>query len=68
MLMIPGEDAVVAAVHAIGDRLRGEAGASSWNEVAAVRFCAADGAALRHDLAQVLTALGVTPLPRLWIG
>ena len=68
VLMVHGDDAVVAAVRALGDRLRGEVGASSWNGLAVVRFCAADGAALRHDLMQVLAALNVTPLPHLWAG
>jgi urease accessory protein len=68
VLLVPGDDAVVAAVRAVADRFRGEAGASSWNGVAIVRLCASDGAALRHDLMQVLAALNVTPLPRLWVG
>jgi hypothetical protein len=32
------------------------------------RLCAADGAALRHDLVAVLTALRGAPLPRLWLN
>jgi hypothetical protein len=32
-----------------------------------VRFCAQDGAALRHDLIAVLAALG-QPVPRLWLN
>jgi urease accessory protein len=68
VLLVPGDDAQVAAVRTIGDRLRGEVGASSWNGLAVVRFCARDGAALRHDLMQVLVALSITPLPHLWIS
>jgi urease accessory protein len=68
LLMTPGDDGVVAAVRAVADRFRGETGASSWNGVAVVRFCANDGAALRHDLMQVLAALNVSPLPRLWVS
>jgi urease accessory protein len=68
VLLVPGDDAQVAAVRAIGDRLRGEVGASSWNGLAVVRFCAHDGAALRDDLMQVLAALDITPLPHLWIS
>jgi urease accessory protein len=45
---------------------RGELGISAWNGIALARFAAADGAALRHDLALVLRALGRTALPRLW--
>jgi urease accessory protein len=68
VLLVPGDDAVVAAVRVGADRFRGELGASSWNGIAVVRLCAADGAALRHDLMQVLAALNVPPLPRLWVG
>jgi len=46
---------------------RGEVGASAWNGLAAVRFVAGDGAALRHDLIAVLTALRGSALPRLWL-
>ncbi|HEY3658748.1 MAG TPA: urease accessory protein UreD [Steroidobacteraceae bacterium] len=67
VLLVPGDDAVVAAIRAV-DHLRGELGASSWNGLAIVRFCAADGNALRHDLMQVLASLGTTPLPALWIA
>jgi urease accessory protein len=66
VLLVPGDDAMVAAVRAGADRFRGEVGASSWNGIAVVRFCSTDGAALRHDFMQVLAALNVTPLPRLW--
>jgi len=68
VLLVPGDDAVVAAIHAVAHRLRGEVGASSWNGLAMVRFCAVDGRALRHDLIQVLAALGTTQLPALWIA
>jgi urease accessory protein len=68
VLLVPGDDAMVAAVRAGADRFRGEVGASSWNGIAVVRLCAADGAALRHDLMQVPAALNVPPLPRLWVG
>jgi hypothetical protein len=68
VLLTPGDNAAVAAVLAVAHRLRGEFGASSWNGVAVVRCCAPDGGALRHDLMQVLAALGTTPLPALWIA
>jgi len=47
------DDAIVAAVRAASHQYRGEVGASAWNGLAAVRLVAADGAALRHDLACV---------------
>ena len=46
----------------------GEVGVSAWNGLAVARLVAPDGAALRRDLIAVLTALGGTPLPRLWMN
>lgn len=66
VLIAPADDAALAAVRALGDDFAGEAGISSWNRMTVVRFCAKDGAALRHDLIAVLAALG-QPVPRLWL-
>lgn len=63
VLIVPGNDATVEAVRAL--EFAGEVGASAWNGIAAVRLCAADGAALRRDLVRVMTALRGA-LPRLW--
>jgi len=68
VLVVPGDDATVAAVRALDDGCRGEVGASAWNGFAVVRLCAADGAALRHDLIAVLGALRGAALPRLWLN
>ena len=68
VLVVPGDDATVAAVRALDGRFRGEVGASAWNGFAVVRLCAADGAALRHDLVAVLGALRGAALPRLWLN
>ena len=65
VLCVPGSDAMVEAVRALQDEFSGEVGASAWNGIAAVRLCAADGAALRHDLVHVMTALRGS-LPRIW--
>ena len=65
LLIAPGNDETVQAVRVLQDRFIGEVGASAWNGVAAVRLCAAEGAALRHDLVHVMTALRGT-LPRIW--
>jgi len=65
VLIIPGHDETVQAVRALQDQFIGEVGASAWNGLAAVRLCAADGAALRHDLVHVMTALR-GELPRIW--
>jgi urease accessory protein len=66
VLIVPGEEA--AGVRALGNRLRGEAGASTWNGLTVVRLCAPDGAALRHDLLAVLAVLRGAPLPRLLLN
>ena len=65
VLIVPGDDATVAAIRALADRYLGEVGASAWNGVAAARLCARDGAALRHDLTHVMTAVRGS-LPRIW--
>jgi urease accessory protein len=67
VLAVPGDDAMIAAARDAGQHCRGEIGASTWNGLAVIRLVAADGAALRHDLAQVLAALRAAPLPRLWL-
>jgi len=67
VLAVPGDDATVAAARAALQHCRGEIGASAWNGLAVIRLVAADGAALRHDLARVLAAARAAPLPRLWL-
>ena len=56
----------MAAVRALEPHFAGEVGISAWNGIAVARFCARDGAALRHDLILMLGALK-TPVPRLWL-
>jgi urease accessory protein len=68
VLVVPGDEGTAAGVRALGDRFRGEVGVSAWNGLAAVRLCAADGEALRHDLVAVLAAVRGAPLPRLWLN
>jgi urease accessory protein len=68
VLIVPGDEGTAAGVRALGDRLRGEVGVSAWNGLAVVRFCAADGEALRHDLVAVLAAVRGASLPRLWLN
>jgi urease accessory protein len=67
ILLVPGDEATVAAVRATCRECRGEVGASAWNGLAVVRLVAADGAALRHDLASILTTIRGGRLPRLWL-
>lgn len=64
----PGNHADAEAVRAMQGSFAGEVGVSTWNGIAVVRFVAPDGAALRRDLAAVLTALDAGPLPRLWLN
>jgi urease accessory protein len=64
----PGGETDAEAVRAIQDNFAGEVGVSAWNGLAVARFVAPDGAALRRDLAAVLTALDAGPLPRLWLN
>jgi len=68
VLVVPGDDATVAAVRACGQDCRSEVGVSAWNGIALARLCAVDGATLRHDLALVLRTLRGVPLPRLWLN
>ncbi len=67
-LKIPGGDADVAAIRALAHDFAGEVGVSAWNGIVLARLVAPDGAALRHDLINVVTALGDAPLPRLWLN
>jgi urease accessory protein len=67
ILMAPGTDEQVEAVRAVADQFAGEAAISCWNGIAVARFCAPDGASLRHDICAMLAALNVA-LPRLWLN
>jgi urease accessory protein len=55
-------------VRARAKNFAGEVGVSAWNGLAIARLVAGDGAALRRDLIEVITALGHGPLPRLWFN
>ncbi len=65
VLISPAEEVAIERVRALS--FSGEVGISAWNGLAVARLCAKDGAALRSDLAAVLTALG-GELPRLWLN
>jgi|SRR5262245_10510449 len=67
-LIVPGDEAITDAIHAMSDKFRGAVGGSAWNGRALLRFCAPDGAALRHDIVYALRALRAAPLPRVWIN
>jgi urease accessory protein len=68
VLMAPGDDAAAEAVRAGSVAFRGEVGVSAWNGIALARLAAHDGAALRHDLMVLLSALGRRVLPRIWLN
>jgi urease accessory protein len=68
VLVAPGDEAVAETVRALSGQFAGEVGVSAWNGIAVVRFCARDGAALRHDIIRVLTALNRSAIPRLWLN
>src|SRR6266849_1127798 len=68
VLMTPGDDVAVAAVRSACGQFRGEVGISAWNGIALARLAARDGAALRHDLVVLLSALGRRALPRIWLN
>jgi len=68
VLLAPADETAAAAVRELEPQFRGEVGVSAWKGLALARLCAADGAALRHDLVLVLAALRTAPLPRLWLN
>ncbi len=68
VLKIPGGDEAVAAIRAMQQNFIGEVGTSAWNGLAVARLVAPDGAALRHDLINVLASWSSAPLPRLWLN
>jgi urease accessory protein len=68
VLVVPGDEATVAALRALGGGFQGEVGISAWNGFAVARFCAENGARLRQDLVIVLAALRAGALPRLWLN
>jgi urease accessory protein len=68
VLIVPADDAAAAAVRAASGQFRGEVGISAWNGMALARLIARDGAALRHDLVVLLSALGRCALPRIWLN
>lgn len=67
VLAVPGDANLIAPLRAL-KKLRGDVGASTWNGIAVARLCALDGAALRHDLAAVLTAVRGGKLPQPWLN
>ena len=67
LVIVPGDDGVVAAARAAFESCSCETGVSAWNGIAVARLCAKDSAVLRRDLISVLNAVGGA-LPRLWMN
>ena len=67
LLIVPGVDEMATKLREI-DSFAGEVGISVWNGLALARFCARDGAALRHDIMRALATLNLCTLPRLWLS
>jgi urease accessory protein len=68
VLVVPGDEALVARIRETSASFSGEVGLSAWNGFAMARFCAQDAARLRADVMAVLTAAGGEKLPRLWLN
>jgi len=68
---VPGDESALDAARLVAGQFRGETGISSWGGscggITLARLAAPNGAALRHDLVMLLSALGRAPLPRIWL-
>lgn len=71
VLMVPSDESALDAARVVAGPFRGETGISSWGGfcggITLARLAAPNGAALRHDLVMLLSALGRAPLPRIWL-
>jgi urease accessory protein len=68
LLIVPGDEALVARLREASVSAACEVGMSAWNGFAMARFCAQDAARLRADIAAVLGRASEAPLPRLWLN
>lgn len=66
VLIAPGHDEIVDRIREASDMFGGEVGASCWNGIAMVRFCAVDSATVRRDVMTVLARIDAQALPRIW--
>jgi urease accessory protein len=66
VLILPGSAEALEPLRALEPEFRGEVGTSTWNGIAVARLCAADGAALRHDLTALLERLRGGRMPNCW--
>lgn len=68
VLIAPGRDEIVDRIREASDMFAGEVGASCWNGIAMVRFCASSAASVRKDVMTVLARIDATALPRIWLN
>ncbi|MBV8791937.1 MAG: urease accessory protein UreD [Pseudolabrys sp.] len=66
VLIVPGDEALVARLRGRGEQFGSEWGVSAWNGFALARFCCADAARLRADVATLLNTIDGKILPRIW--
>ncbi len=66
VLIAPGDEALVARLREGAGQFGSEFGMSAWNGFALARFCGADAARLRADVAALLNAIDGKILPRTW--
>jgi len=66
VLIVPGDEALVAQLRERGEQFGSEWGVSAWNGFALARFCGADAARLRVDVAALLNTIDGKILPRIW--
>ncbi len=68
VLIVPGDEALVARLREHGRQFHSEWGVSAWNGFAVARFCGPDAARLRSDVAALLNAINGNILPRIWLN
>jgi urease accessory protein len=68
VLIVPGDEALVARLRECSGQFASEWGVSAWNGFALARFCGADAARLRSDVAALLNAVDGNILPRIWLN
>src|SRR6516162_34701 len=67
LLIVPGDETLVARMREAPASIDCEIGLSAWNGFAMARFCAQDAARMRADMQAVLARATSAPLPRLWL-
>ncbi len=68
VLVVPGDEELVARLRDGAGAFRSEFGISAWSGFALARFCGADAARLRSDVMTLLKMIDHQALPRLWLN